>query len=89
MKLCPHNPDQDNLARLLAKARARGPMGKAEREAQRRSYVRAEMGFGSDADEAAMRAAVARGDKAEIARLEREAEARMAAADQYFDGLSE
>lgn len=82
---CPHNPKRDNLARLLAEARARGPISRAELEAQRRSYVRAEAGFGSDADERAMRDAMARGDKAEIKRLDMEAEARMAAVDRYFD----
>lgn len=52
---------------------------------QRRSFVRAMAGFGSDADEQAYRKAIAHGDEAEIARLESEASARMDAVDAYFD----
>ena len=81
----PHSPKRDKLARLIEQARARAPMTIAELKAQRRSYVRAEAGFGSDADERAMRDAMARGDKAEIKRLDMEAEARMAAVDRFFD----
>lgn len=75
-------PDDRLLAKLTAAVRR--PMTRAEMEEQRRSYVRAEAGFGSDVDEAAYAAAVARGDAVEIARLNREAEARMAAVDRYF-----
>ena len=50
-------------------------------EAQRRSFVRAEVGFGSDADEAAYYAAIRRGDHAEVARLKAEQDDRLAAFD--------
>jgi hypothetical protein len=49
---------------------------KEELRAQRRSWVAAESGFGSDADEAAYRAAYERGDTTEMARLDAEAEKR-------------
>ncbi len=49
------------------------------RQRQRRSFVRAEIGFGSDADEAAYRAALARGDTEEMARLDAESKERIAA----------
>lgn len=58
---------KDYLAKLVADARARyEAMTPAEKERmyreQRRSYCRAEAGFGSDKDEAAMRAAIESGD---------------------------
>lgn len=52
--------------------------------AQCRSFMRAEASFGSDEDEAAYSRAVAQGDEAEIARLEAEASARIAAVDDYL-----
>lgn len=75
----------DKLSRLIEEAKASvAAMTPAERAAmwaeQRRSFVRAEAGFGSDRDEAAYRDAVGRCDKAEIARLDREADERVAAA---------
>lgn len=75
-----------HLEKLLAEARGREPMSADEIEAQKRSFVRAEAGFGSDSDEAAYAAAVARGDKVEIERLDKEAEARMEAVDRFLDG---
>ena len=48
-----------------------------EIEAQRKSFARAEMGFGSDADEAAYRAALDANGTEELARLDAEAEERM------------
>lgn len=54
-------------------------------EAQRRSFVKAEIGFGSDADEAAYARACAHGDEAEIARLESEAAARIAQFKRMYD----
>ncbi len=66
-----------DLERLIKAARERGPMTEAELKAQRESFVRAEVGMGSDRDEAAFRAAMDRGDKAEMARLEAEGLARM------------
>lgn len=64
-----------DLAALLEAARGH-VMTPEERRAQRRSMVAAEAAFGSDADEAAYRDALARGDAAEAARLNAEAEAR-------------
>lgn len=67
------DPDLNELLQLC-----RGhEMTVEEIAAQRQSYARAELGFGTDADEAAYRAAVARGDRHEVERLDREAEARM------------
>ena len=43
------------LDALLAKARAAPPMTEEEKRAQMQSWVRGEMGFGSDADERAWR----------------------------------
>ena len=43
------------LDALLAKARDAPPMTQAEKRDQMRSWVRGEMGFGSDADERAWR----------------------------------
>ena len=78
--------DRARLDDLIAAARARGPMTADEIEAQRRSYVIAEIGMGSDSDEAAYRAAHARGDAAEMARLDDEAAKRVAAAKAILDG---
>ncbi len=47
-----------------------------ELRAQRRSWVASEAAWGSDADEAAYRAAFDRGDKEEMVRLDAEGEAR-------------
>lgn len=52
---------------------------------QRRSFMRAEASFGSDADEAAYSRAVAQGDEKEIARLEAEASARVDAVGKYLN----
>lgn len=57
----------------------------AELRAQRRSYVAGEAALGSDADEAAYRSALDRGDKAEIARLDAEAEKRRQRAIKWMD----
>lgn len=70
----------DTLERLLEKARQH-KMTPAEIAAQRESFVRAEIGFGSDQDEADMRAAYDRGDTAEIERLTAAGKARMDAYD--------
>ncbi|WKV16974.1 hypothetical protein [Microcystis phage MJing1] len=67
------------LLALLEQARSHR-MTPDEIRAQRRSYVAGEMAMGSDADEAAYRAALAAGDAAEVARLNAEAEARRRAA---------
>lgn len=72
------------LETLIAMARAQWEaMTPAERRAmideQGWGWVRAEAAFGSDADEAAYRAAVAAGDTEMVAKLEAEAEARVAA----------
>jgi hypothetical protein len=65
------------LETLIAEAKARPPMTEAEWAAQRASFARAEVGFGSDRDEAHYRRAVASGDREEIARLNQEAEDRV------------
>lgn len=59
-------------------------MTEAELRAQRRSYVVGEAAMGSDADEAAYRAAVERGDQTAIANLDAEAEQRRARAEAYL-----
>lgn len=53
-------------------------MTEEELAAQRESFVLAEMAFGDDAAEAAYRAAVSRGDRDEIDRLDKLAEQRLA-----------
>lgn len=73
------------LTALLEKA-ARHVMTPEEIRAQRRSFVVAEAGFGSDADEAAYRAAYDAGDKTEIERLDFESGLRMTMAREYMDG---
>jgi hypothetical protein len=52
----------------------------AERRAQRRDWIAAEMATGSDADEAEYREALAAGDRVKLARLDAEADARRAQA---------
>lgn len=66
---------------LIARARALPPMTEAELRAQSDSFVRAEMAWGSDADEAAYRAAWEAADWPEMDRLAAEAQARVAAFD--------
>jgi hypothetical protein len=78
------------LSQAILAAEARyAAMTPAERramwDAQRRGYVRAEAGFGSDADESAYRAAHARGDTEALARLDAESEARMQMADRIME----
>jgi hypothetical protein len=72
-----------DLAQVMRQAkRLVDAMTPAEREkmieAQARSIARAEARFGPDVDEAAYQAALASGDLETIARLDREAEARVA-----------
>lgn len=86
------NGDQ-GIERLVEQAREKWKaMTPAERAAmlgaQRRSWVLAEAGFGTDADEAAFRSAMEQGDEQEMARLDREAEARMTAAACIMDGMA-
>lgn len=71
----------DDLDDLLAAARdAMSKMTSDERQAmfdaQRKSYVRAEMGFGSDADESDYRNALTSGDEVGIAECECKAQER-------------
>lgn len=80
----PKAPDRPTLAALLERARGH-KMTPAEIDAQRRSWVRAEAGFGSDADEAAYHAAVAAGDKKEITWLDAEAEERIRRVNKIMD----
>lgn len=81
---------QQMLADAVERAKAMTP---TEREAmyraQRRSFMRAEASFGSDADETAYSRAIAHGDEAEIARLEAEASARVDTVDKYLDESKE
>ncbi len=72
------------LEEMIEKARTY-KMSPEERMTQRRSWVRAEAGFGSDADEAAMRRALEDGDVEALAKLRAESEARMRMADSVMD----
>ena len=69
--------DRMGLEALMAAQRAAKPMTDAEWAAQKASFVRGEVGMGSDRDEAAYRAALASGDRATISRLNQEAEDRV------------
>jgi hypothetical protein len=73
-----------DLDALLKRAVERG-VTEEELCAQRRSYVASEAALGSDADEAAYRAALERGDKDEIIRLDAEAEERCTRALKWMD----
>jgi hypothetical protein len=73
---------QMTLEALLKTAR---PATEEDLRAQRRSYVAGEAAWGSDADEAAYRAALKRGDKDEIGRLNAEAEKRRRRALRWMD----
>lgn len=77
-------PDIDDLLkRAFAHVAAMTPEERsAMYEAQRESWCRAELGFGTDADEAEYRAALARGDEETMIRLEREARERIARFDE-------
>lgn len=73
----------DALAKAIREAVERyermSPAEKAAMwEAQKRSFVIGEAGFGSDRDEALYRVAFEAGDAEEMARLDAEAETRMA-----------
>ena len=81
-----------NLSEALKAAAERvrqmTPQERAEMyRAQRRSFMRAEASFGTDADERAYSRAVAHGDEKEIARLESEASARVDAVEAYLDEI--
>jgi hypothetical protein len=75
----------DLLAKLedaVARYKAMTPAEKeAMHEAQRNSWIRGELGMGSDADEAAYTHALARNDFKRLAELNAEADARVAAFD--------
>lgn len=82
----------DELTSLIARAMAAyatmTPGQKAEmHRQQRRSYVIAEMGFGSDDDEAAYRTAFCSNDTAALARLDMEARERMRNAEAFLDQI--
>lgn len=62
-------------------------MSEAELRVQRDSFVRAQMGFGSDADEAAYRTALDAGDPREIELHEAASQLRMQHYDQAKGGL--
>ena len=74
------------LSRLVEQVRELGPMTDAEIEVQRRSFVRAELGFGSDADERSYMAAIKAGDAVAIERLDAEAAERMAVVQIDWEG---
>lgn len=74
-----------NLTELLRRA-AQHRMTPEEIAAQRRSFARAEAGFGGDKDEAAYREALAAGDKAALARLEAESREKIKHAEALADG---
>lgn len=76
----------DSLRNSIEQARARGPMTREEIDAQRRSFVLAEAGFGSDADEAEYAAALVSGDEGAIAECKRKEGERIAAASRILDG---
>lgn len=71
--------DTNELIRQsVARVAAMTPLERAEMlRAQRESMVVGEAGFGSDADEAEYRAALAADDKPTLARLDQEAKIRM------------
>lgn len=80
----------DDLNNLIVQAKTTwDAMSPAEQQrmlaVQRRSFVLAEAGMGSDADEAAYRAAWRRGDEFEMARLDHEAKDRIEAARRIID----
>ena len=72
-----------DLVTLLKRAAARKQTA-AEIAAGHRAWVIAEMGMGSDADEAAYSEALRRGDYVLLGRLNAEADARMRQADQIM-----
>ena len=77
---------ETKLAAAIEAFRAMPPAEqRAMIEAQKRSYVIAEAGFGSDADEAAYRAARESGDPARIAEEEAKSAARMEAARKFME----
>ena len=74
------------LDALIARARNAPPMTEAEIKAQRDSFARAELGFGSDEQEAEYAAALLRGDDETVKRCEAEAQVRMAKFDEPSGG---
>ena len=78
------SPKRPELDALLKRAIERG-VTEEELRAQRRSYVSGEAAMGGDADEAAYRSAIERGDKDEIARLDVEAEMHRQRALKWMD----
>ena len=69
------------IAESVIKVIAMSPDERAEMwKAQRESFVRAEAGFGSDADESKYRAALKSGDADQIAECKAEEDARIRAA---------
>lgn len=71
----------ENLEKLLKNLR---PATEEELRAQRESWVRGEAGIGDDAEEAAWRDATARGDQAELDRLEARAKRRIEIAEEML-----
>jgi hypothetical protein len=82
---------EQELKDLIAKSNARfdamSPAKQAEhRAAQRESYSRANVGFGSDKDEVKYRAALGSGDPAALAECQREETERLKWLDRALHG---
>lgn len=91
MALCKPTPPDPELQRLIRESIARvNAMTPEERmlmiAEQRKSFVRGQIGMGSDADEAAYAAALEAGDTETLARLDAESQARMENVDRLFGG---
>lgn len=76
------DPEVLDLLRRAAKMPA---ATREQIEYQKRSWIIAEIGMGSDADEAAYSMAFARSDRVEMDRLDREAQKRMDLAKAHFE----
>jgi hypothetical protein len=73
------------IEEAVARYEAMSPEQKRDmHRAQRASYIRAEAGFGTDAEEAEMAAALASGDADRIAQAKGREEARVALAEEYI-----
>jgi hypothetical protein len=82
-KPCPKRPELDELLRKSKEVvDAMTPEARAAMFAeQRRSFVRGQIGMGSDADEAAYASALRSSDTETLRRLDQEAAARVARAE--------
>lgn len=79
------DPLKSLIEEAVARYEAMSPEQKrAMHRAQMASFIRAEAGFGSDAEEAEMAAALASGDAARIEAAKGREEARVALAEEYI-----